>query len=151
MSRGADLVESAIEALNGPIESARAGQRAEASLSSTPAETVFTILVITFPFVGTFFPLEGYLAAQSFAVQTAQASSESSLSSSTFVFGLLLVCYSWLSVVHCKPPTSIATAQAPAASAHPAVSLHRRLTPSRSAAPRRLRNVRRDRRGYLSG
>jgi O-antigen ligase len=100
MSRGADLAESAIEALNGPIESARAGRRAEASLSSTPLETVFTILVVTFPLIGTFFPLEGYLAAQSFAVQTAQASSESSLSSSTFVFGLLLVSYSWLSVVH---------------------------------------------------
>ena len=65
-------------------------------LWASPIESAFTTLVVAVPMIGTFSPIEAYMARQSFSLQSMPVTSESSFSSSTVAFSIVLSAYTML-------------------------------------------------------
>lgn len=96
MILGHPVAACARPGLNRPIDCAPAGSASR--LWASPLETAFTIFVVTVPMIGTFSPVEAYLARQSFSLQSMPVTSESSFSSSTVAFSIVLSAYTMLAL-----------------------------------------------------
>ncbi len=77
---------------------ARSSPDDASTLRAHPVETALVILLITFPILGTFFPPEGYFTGQSFSLQSVATTTESTFSSSTLAFAIMIAFLGYVSL-----------------------------------------------------